>query len=88
MKNLHLYDILKKPINTSKTCVLGNLNKYAFVTDIEINKSRVKKVVRKLFGIKVKKVSTINSLGKLRLFKGIYGNMINKKKIYISIYNN
>lgn len=88
MKILHLYDILRKPINTSKSCMLGNLNKYVFTTSISTNKSQVARVVEKLFGIKVKKVSIINSLGKLKLFKGVYGNMVNKKKFYISIYNN
>ena len=88
MKILHLYDILKKPINTSKSCMLGNLGKYVFITGISTNKSQVARVVEKLFGIKVKKVSIINSLGKLKLFKGVHGNMVNKKKFYISIYNN
>ena len=87
MKILHLYDILRKPINTSKSCILGNLSKYVFVTSSNVNKFKVRLVVEKLFGIKVKKISIINSLGKSKIFKGVHGNMISRKKFYISIYN-
>lgn len=87
MKILYIYNTLNKPISTAKSCKLGNLNKYAFISNPFINKYKVKKAAEVLFNIKVKKVAVINSIGKAKNFKGKCGKRIDKKKFYISVYN-
>ena len=59
--------IIKKPIVTEKMTVQSEkYNRYAFVVDRKANKIEIKKSIEERFGVKVKKVSTMNCKGKTK----------------------
>ena len=62
MRNPH--DIIIKPIITEESMNAMADKKYTFQVDKKANKSEIKKAVEKIFDVKVKKVNTMNMLGK------------------------
>lgn len=58
------HDIIIKPIITEESMNEMAYKKYTFKVDRRANKSEIKKAVEKIFDVKVKKVNTINMLGK------------------------
>lgn len=60
------YDIIKKPIVTEKSMSQAAEKKYTFEVAKDVNKIEIKKAVEEAFGVKVKKVNTMNVLGKFK----------------------
>lgn len=59
------YDIILSPVVTERSMDLMESKKYVFKVDKRSNKSQIKEAIEKIFdGVKVKKVNTINVLGK------------------------
>lgn len=65
------YDIIIEPVITEESMNAMAERKYTFKVDKRANKSEIKKAVEKIFGVKVKKVNTINMEGKKKRM-GIY----------------
>jgi|GEM_PF-585653 len=71
-KDLSLKDSLSEnylfvPLFSEKAMKLVRENNaYTFIVDPRLNKSQIKNIVKKLFGVKVKKVKTINYSKRLR----------------------
>ena len=60
-------DIIIKPLLTEKMAILEEReNKYAFLVNINANKTEIKKAIESKFDVKVLKVSTIRQLGKVK----------------------
>jgi large subunit ribosomal protein L23 len=60
MAQLHLYDIIVRPVVTEKSNALSEeLNKYVFEVAPEANKKQIKEAVETIFDKKVKKVNTM-----------------------------
>jgi large subunit ribosomal protein L23 len=60
MAELHLYDIIVRPIVTEKSNLLADeLNKYVFEVAPEANKGQIKQAIETIFDKKVKKVNTL-----------------------------
>ncbi len=59
--------ILKRPLVTEKVSALNEKGKYGFVVDIDANKVEIKKAVEKMYGVNVKRVNTLSSMGKLKV---------------------
>ena len=58
-------EIIIKPVLTEKMAVLEEReNKYAFLVNIEANKTEIKKAIESKFDVKVLKVATIRQIGK------------------------
>lgn len=60
------YDIIIKPIVTERSMGQMEERKYTFRVAKNSNKAEIKKAVEEIFGVKVKKVNTMNMLGKKR----------------------
>jgi large subunit ribosomal protein L23 len=59
---MHLYEVLKRPVDTEKTRFQGEMYapQYSFEVDERANKHQVKDAVEKVFGVDVVKVRIIN----------------------------
>ena len=59
--------IIVKPILTEKMAILEEReNKFAFLVTKSANKPRIKKAIEEKFDVKVKKIATMNCLGKIK----------------------
>ena len=58
------HDIVIKPIITEESMEDMAYGKYTFKVDRRANKSEIKKAIENVFDVKVKKVNTMNMLGK------------------------
>ena len=59
-------DILVRPVVTEKSMTQAAYNRYTFVVKKEANKIQIRQAVEKIFGVKVLKVTTNTTKGKLR----------------------
>lgn len=60
MTELHIYDVLLRPVVTEKATVMGDeLNQYVFEVAPDANKIQIKEAVELLFEVDVKKVRTM-----------------------------
>ncbi len=68
---MHIYDVLKRPVDTEKTRIQGELYEpqYTFEVDRRANKRLVKEAVEQIFDVDVVKVRIINVKPK----RGRYG---------------
>lgn len=60
------HDIIIKPIITEKSMEDMAYGKYTFMVDKKANKTEIKKAIEEIFDVKVKKVNTMNMLGKVK----------------------
>lgn len=59
-KEIHLYDVLRRPVITEKQTILtDDLNQYVFEVHREANKLQIREAVELIFGVEVKKVRTM-----------------------------
>ncbi len=59
-KQLHLYDIIKRPVITEKTHRMSEeINQYVFEVDMRANKIQIAEAVMRLFDVDVIKVRTM-----------------------------
>ena len=81
------YEILVKPIITEKSTRLGEraTPQYAFQVATSANKVEIKRAIEAHYGVKVKKVATINVFGKQRRVRGQIGRRPNWKKAYVTL---
>jgi large subunit ribosomal protein L23 len=60
MAELHIYDVLLRPVVTEKTTALQeDFGKYAFEVHPEANKIQIKEAIELIFNVNVRKVNTI-----------------------------
>jgi len=65
-KEIHPYDVLRRPVVTEKSTVLQGQNKYTFEVAEGANKLQIKQAVEKAFGVDVLKVNVMRVRGKMR----------------------
>ncbi len=59
MGEIHLYDVIRRPVVTEKSDRLSNnLNVYVFEVDPRANKAQIKEAVETIFDVEVLKVRT------------------------------
>ncbi|MEO0562131.1 MAG: 50S ribosomal protein L23 [Chloroflexota bacterium] len=59
-KEIHIYDVLRRPIITEKQTVLtDDFNQYVFEVPLEANKLQVREAVELIFGVEVVKIRTM-----------------------------
>ena len=80
------YEVIKRPIITEKSMSLLDENKYTFEVDKNANKPEIKAAIEQIFdGVKVKKVRTMNYVGKrVRTRHGI-GKKADWKKAVVTL---
>ena len=86
MSNEKLFTLIKSPIITEQTALLGeNLKQVVFKVDLSANKREIKQAVEKLFNVEVLKVTTSVVKGKTKRNRfGVYKKS-NYKKAFVSI---
>ena len=64
MKNV--YDVVRGPVISEQSMEQVDLKKYVFEVEKTATKTDIKKAVEEIFGVKVEKVNTLRTQGKLR----------------------
>ncbi len=78
-------DIILRPIITENSMDGIADRKYTFEVAKDANKIEIAGAVEKLFGVKVKKVNTINVDGKLRRYGRYEGYTASRKKAIVTL---
>ena len=79
------YDLIRKPLITEKSTILGEQNKHVFEVAPAANKGSIKKAIEEIFDVKVKSVNILNQKGKVKRFKGIIGRRSDVKKAIVTL---
>lgn len=80
-----IYDLIRKPIITEKSTLLGEQGKYVFEVAASAEKGMVQKAIEQIFTVKVKAVNIINQVGKKKRFKGVMGRRSDVKKAVVTL---
>ena len=81
----YAYDIIKKPIITERSMMGAQDNKYTFEVAVDAGKIEIKKAVEEIFGVKVEKVNTVRTIGKMKR-QGVHqGRTAEVKKAYVKL---
>jgi large subunit ribosomal protein L23 len=65
--DLNVFEIIKGPVVSSKATLLNQkLKKLVLKVHLQANKMQIKEAFQRLFNVKVKKVNTLNRVGKTR----------------------
>ena len=86
MKNPH--DIIKRPVLTEKAYEGIEEKRYVFEVDIHANKSEIKTAIEAIFaddGVKVEKVNTLRTIGKMKRQGRTQGRTPEIKKAYVTL---
>ena len=78
-------NIIQKPLLTEKSTNLNQYNQYSFVVNKNSNSIQIKKAIENIFKVKVIKVNTSITHGKLKSFKGKIGYKKNYKKAIVTL---
>jgi len=85
MISANKYDIIRKPLITEKSTVLGELGKCVFEVEKSAEKGLIKKAIEEIFTVKVKSVNILNQKGKKKRFKGVMGRRSDVKKAMVTL---
>ena len=85
MLKAEMYDIIKSPLVTEKTAMLGEQNKYVFEVAKSATKPSVKKAIEVIFKVAVTKVNMLIIPGKVKRFKGTIGRQSDVKKAIVTL---
>ena len=86
MKNPH--DIIRRPVLTEKAYAGIADKKYIFEVDIHANKAEIKQAIEAVFaedGVKVEKVNTLRTIGKIKRQGRTAGRTPEVKKAYVQL---
>lgn len=83
--NPKLYDVLRTPVITEKSTMLGEQNKVVFKVAKSVTKSEIKQAVEALFNVKVTSVNTVNLPAKTKRFRGAEGTRSGVRKAIVSL---
>jgi large subunit ribosomal protein L23 len=79
------YDIIIAPVITEKATLASEMNQVLFKVAKTATKPQIKEAVEKLFDVKVKAVNTLVRKGKVRAFKGRFGELSDVKKAIVTL---
>lgn len=87
MSNARLYQVLKAPVFSEKSQLLGeSLGVQVFKVDKNATKKEIKQAVELMFeGFEVLKVNTLNVKGKTKRFGRVVGKRADYKKAYVTV---
>lgn len=84
MKNPH--DIIRRPVLTEKAYDGFADKRYIFEVDIQANRTEIKQAIEAIFaGVKVDKVNTLRTLGKIKRQGKNSGRTPEIKKAYVTL---
>ncbi len=79
------YDIIIAPLITEKATAASEKNQVVFEVAKSATKPQIKEAIEKLFDVKVKRVNTLNTKRKTRVFRGRRGVVGNFKKAIVTL---
>ena len=79
------YDIIIKPVLTEKSYDSIAAKTYTFIVAKDATRTQVKMAGEAIFGVKVARVNTINTLGKMKRQGRTQGRRPNLKKAYVTL---
>ena len=82
------YDIIKRPVLTEKAYEGIEDKRYVFEVDIHANKAEIKEAIETVFaddGVKVEKVNTLRTIGKIKRQGRTQGRTPETKKAYVTL---
>ena len=79
------YDVILAPHITEKATVLSELNKVVFKVAHDSTKDEIATAVEELFKVKVIKVNTLVTKGKVKRFRGVIGRRSDVKKAIVTL---
>lgn len=86
MADIKYYDVILKPVITEKSMAGMGEKTYTFLVHPEANKSQIKEAVQKMFeGTKVKRVNTMNCVGKNKRRGMTVGKTAKTKKAIVTL---
>ena len=80
-----VYDIIIRPVLTEKSYATIADKKYVFVVDINAGKTEIKEAIEKIFEVKVEKVNTLRTDGKIKRQGRTQGRTPETKKAYVTL---
>lgn len=80
-----MYDIVREPVVTEKSTMQSEHGQVTFRVPLTASKPDIKAAVEALYGVKVKAVNTIRSMGKTKRFQGRKGYQSDRKKAIVSL---
>jgi large subunit ribosomal protein L23 len=83
----HLYDVIRRPVVTEKSTMVSQYNQFVFEVALDADKALIKEAVEALFKVEVKKVNTLRSKGKVKMFKGTRGRRSDTKRAIVTLVN-
>ena len=83
MKDPH--DIILRPVLTEKAYDGFGEKRYVFEVQVTANKTEIKQAVETIFGVKVEKVNTLRTLGKIKRQGKNSGRTPEIKKAYVTL---
>ena len=85
MSALLNYDKIKGLVYTEKSNKQLTENKYHFEVDSSCRKEEIASLVKKVFGVEIKKINIINTPSKTKRFKGVEGKTKSYKKAIVTL---
>ncbi|MGB7604883.1 MAG: 50S ribosomal protein L23 [Lutisporaceae bacterium] len=82
---VNAYDIVRKPVITEKSMNEMANKKYAFIVDVNANKTEIKKAIEEIFKVKVDKVNTVRVMGKMKRMGKNEGRRPSYKKAMVKL---
>ena len=82
------YDIIIRPVITEQSMEATELKKYVFLVAESANKTEIKLALESIFaedGVKVEKVNTVRTLGKIKRQGKFSGRTPEVKKAYVTL---
>jgi large subunit ribosomal protein L23 len=83
--DLRHYDVVRRPIITEKTTLIGEHNQVVFQVAGDATKPQIKAAVEALFGVKVTAVNTMVAKGKTKRWRGEAYRRSDVKKAVITL---
>ncbi len=81
-----IYDVIKRPLFTEKGMdIKERENKILLEVNPDANKHEIKQAMEEIFKVKVEKVATINTAGKLKRHGKYVGRRSDKKKAVVTL---
>jgi len=81
----YAHDIIVKPVLTEKSYDFLESKRYTFLVDKRASKTEIRQAVEEIFGVKVDRVNTVNSLGKIKRQGAHSGRRPSTKKAYVTL---
>ncbi|WP_370326842.1 50S ribosomal protein L23 [Euzebya sp.] len=78
-------DVIIAPVVSEKSYGLIDEGRYTFIVHPSANKTEIKQAVEEIFGVRVRKVNTMNRKGKAKRFGLIMGQRKSSKRAVVTL---